>query len=109
MVVMLVPGSMYQAVLAGKTMDWLGSGQPCLGIVDPKGAMARLIKTAGGGVVCATNEEDSIEEALRVLLEAHRARRLDLLRPDRQIAERYELSAVADQLIDALSYAGVRV
>lgn len=108
-IVMLVPGPMYRAVLAGKTMDWLGSGQPCLGIVEPGGAMARLIETAGGGVVCATNDEDNIEEAIRMLLEAHRAGELDRLRPDLQIAERYELSAVAGQLIDVMTAARVRM
>jgi glycosyltransferase involved in cell wall biosynthesis len=101
-VVLLAPGSDYKPLLLGKTMDWLGSGQPCLAIVDSNGAMARLVEQSGGGVVCPRNEVSAIEAAVHELLDAHRAGTLGRLRPDPVIADRFEQSTTTDQLIDAL-------
>jgi hypothetical protein len=83
-------------------MDWLGSGQPCLAIVDPDGAMARVVEQSGGGVVCATNRAGDIENAIQDLLDAHRSGTLGRLRPDPVIADRFEQSTTTDRLIDAL-------
>jgi glycosyltransferase involved in cell wall biosynthesis len=105
-VVLLAPGVHYQALLLGKTMDWLGSGQPCLAIVDPHGTMAGLVEESKGGIVCPTNDAEDIAEAIRQLLVAHRAGALPLLRPNPLIANRFEQASTTQRLIDALLETG---
>ncbi|MEY2448336.1 MAG: hypothetical protein QOH79_1812 [Acidimicrobiaceae bacterium] len=105
-VVLLAPGPGYRALLLGKVMDWLGSRQPCLAIVDADGAMARLVEQSGGGVVCPSNLSNDIENSIRDLLGAHRSGTLGRLRPDPVVADRFEQSSTTERLIDVLYETG---
>lgn len=52
----------YRAVLPGKLFEYLASRRPILGIGQTDGAMARIIRDTGSGVVCDWDEEKQIRD-----------------------------------------------
>lgn len=50
----------YEAVLPGKLFEYLASRRPILGIGQTDGAMARVVRDTGSGIVYDWNEEDKI-------------------------------------------------
>ncbi len=54
-------------VIAGKAFDYLAARRPILGIVDPKGGDAWLLRQTTGNVVVSCEREQDIAEAVAVL------------------------------------------
>jgi len=50
----------YEAVLPGKLFEYLASRRPILGIGQTEGAMARIVRDTGSGIVYDWNEEKKI-------------------------------------------------
>ncbi len=52
----------YKAVLPGKVFEYLASGRPILGIGEPEGTMAAVLKSSNGGVVVEWQDRTSFTE-----------------------------------------------
>lgn len=76
---LLIPeaGGRGKGVLSGKVFEYLAAERPILASVPPDGAAAGLIRETGAGVVASPDDPDAIAEALRGLVERHRAGTLD--------------------------------
>ncbi len=52
----------YKAVLPGKVFEYLASDRPILGIGEPEGAMAAVLKSCGGGIVADWADKAAVSE-----------------------------------------------
>lgn len=102
-VLILAPGEAFGRVILGKTFEWMGSGQPALMIVDRRGEMARLAQRTGGAVLVARNREAEIRAGLESLLDHHRGKMLDRLRPNPHEVGRFEAREVTRRLAEIFS------
>lgn len=104
-VVVLAPGAAFSRVLLGKVPEWLGSGLPALAVVSPGGVMERLFRRSGGNLLIPDNDAGLLSDALRHLLEEHRAGRLQGWGPSPEVAQEFELDAVTSRLAGVLDRA----
>jgi glycosyltransferase involved in cell wall biosynthesis len=76
---LLIPdaGGRGKGVLSGKVFEYLAAERPILASVPMDGAAAQLIRETGAGVVAPPDDPVAIGEALRGLVERHRAGSLD--------------------------------
>ena len=87
----------------GKIYEYLTSGRPVLGILDP-GPGAELLRASGAGPVCSARDETAAAEALgRWYSEWRRAGRLPTVHPPEPLAVAWERSAIAGQVAGLLS------
>ncbi len=52
----------YEAVLPGKLFEYLASRRPILGIGQTDGAMARVVRNTGSGIVYNWDDEEKIRQ-----------------------------------------------
>ena len=66
----------YKAVLPGKLFEYLASQRPILGIGQPDGAMAMIVKETGTGAVIDWNDKEGIRQYIDHCWERHLEGRL---------------------------------
>jgi glycosyltransferase involved in cell wall biosynthesis len=88
--------------MPNKLYEYAAVGKPLLAL-SPPGEVTRLIRELGAGVAVAPTDVDSIEAALRQLIEQHRAGtlpRFALNDPSLQRFERRQLTQQLAALLD---------
>lgn len=87
----LAPGEKSRPIYTGKLFEYLGVGVPVLAMV-PDGVAADLIREAEAGTVVAPDDPRAIRAALRQLVVAKRAGRLERA-PRRDVVSRFDRGA----------------
>ena len=67
----------YRAVLPGKLFEYLASQRPILGIGQPDGAMAMIVKETGTGAVIDWNDKEGISQYIEQCWKRHLEGRLN--------------------------------
>lgn len=92
----------YKAVLPGKLFEYLASRRPVLGIGQPDGAMAMILKQTQTGAVIDWEDRDSIKQFIDSCWEKHLAGELTIEGGDISQFTRRNLTHRMAQLFDSL-------
>ena len=92
----------YKAVLPGKLFEYLASRRPVLGIGQPDGAMAMILKQTHTGAVIDWENRDSIKQFIDSCWEKHLAGELTIEGEDISQFTRRNLTHRMAQLFDSL-------
>ena len=89
----------YEAVLPGKLFEYLASRRPILGIGQTDGAMARVVRDTGAGIVYDWNEEKKIRTWLDFCWEEFKN---DELKDNTSYISRYSRRRLTTKLAELL-------
>ena len=92
----------YKAVLPGKLFEYLASRRPVLGIGQPDGAMAMILKQTQTGTVIDWEDRESIKQFIDSCWEKHLAEELTINSGDISQFTRRNLTRRMAQLFDSL-------